>query len=115
MIRSGGPRLRGLAHTLLQRLAAIAMMAAAMAFTLQGTFIAAAQNASGGNSHYDHGYADNHALYNGHANSHVAAHVHTDGTIHRHLVDDVDGALNDHIQEPGCPCCWNAADRKSVV
>jgi hypothetical protein len=114
MTRSGGPRLRGLAHTLLQRLAVIAMMAAAMAFTLQGTFIAAAQNASGENSHFHHGYADSHGLLDGHdksdhAESHVVAHAHTDGTIHQHVVDDDDDALNDHIQEPGCPCCWNAA------
>ncbi len=109
MILSGGPRLRGLAHILLQRLAVIAMMTAAMAFTLQGTFVAAAQSASGDNSHYDHGYVDNHAFYDGHAKSHAVAHAHTDGTIHRHVVDDDDDALNDHIQEPGCPCCWNAA------
>jgi hypothetical protein len=35
--------------------------------------------------------------------------VHADGTIHRHVVDDDDDALNNHIQEPGCPCCWNMA------
>jgi hypothetical protein len=35
--------------------------------------------------------------------------VHADGTTHRHVVDDVDDALKNHIQEPGCPCCWNMA------
>jgi len=84
-------------------------MAAAMAFTIQGTFIAAAQSANGTSSHFHHGYADSHAFYDGRAKSHVVTHVHTDGTIHQHVVDDDDGALNDHIQEPGCPCCWNAA------
>ena len=101
--------MRGLAHSRLQRFAVIVMMAAAMAFTIQGTFVAAAQSASGENSHYHHGYAHSHAFYEGHAKSHVVTHVHTDGTIHRHVVDDDDGALNNHIQEPGCPCCWNAA------
>ena len=101
--------MRGLAYSRLKRFAVLVMMTAAMAFTIQGAFVAAAQNASGENSYYDHGYADNHALYDGHANSHAVAHAHTDGTTHRHVVEDDDGALNDHIQEPGCPCCWNAA------
>jgi hypothetical protein len=67
------------------------MMTAAMAFTIQGTFIAAAQSANGTNSHYHHGYADSHT-YDRHAKSHVVTHVHTDGTIHQHVVDDDDGA-----------------------
>jgi hypothetical protein len=101
--------LRGLAHSRLPRFAVVIMMAAAMAFTIQGTFVAAAQSASGENSHYHHGYVHSHAAYEGHVRSHAVAHVHADGTTHRHVVDDDDGALNNHIQEPGCPCCWNAA------
>jgi hypothetical protein len=41
--------------------------------------------------------------------AHEVVHVHADGTIHRHLVDDDDGALHEHIQDPGCPRCWNMA------
>src|SRR5205085_9416139 len=45
---------------------------------------------------------------------HEVAHVHADGTAHRHEVvvdddDDDDAALGEHIKEPGCPCCWNVA------
>jgi len=101
--------LRLYAQSLLHRFGVVIMMTATMAFTLQGTFIAASQTATGQNSHYHHGYAHSHAFYEGHAKSHVVAHVHADGTVHKHVVDDDDGALNDHIQEPGCPCCWNMA------
>jgi hypothetical protein len=84
-----------------RRFVDIAMMAAAVAFTLQGTFIA--QSATGSNSHYHPGYAQNHA------NKHIVAHVHADGTVHKHPIDDGARALNDHLREPGCPCCWNMA------
>jgi hypothetical protein len=101
--------LRLYAQSLLQCLGVVIMMTATIAFTLQGTFIAASQTVTGENSHYHHGYAHSHAFYEGHAKSHVVAHVHNDGTVHEHVVDDDDGALNDHVQEPGCPCCWNMA------
>src|SRR5262245_11772051 len=78
-------------------------MTAAFAFTIQGSFIPASLTLIGDNSHYHHGFA-----HKGHV-SHVATHVHADGTLHRHVVDDDDDGLNSHIQEPGCPCCWNMA------
>ncbi len=76
------------------------MMAAAVAFTLQATFIA--QTAAGANSHFHH------PLHQ-HAKTHLVTHVHADGTVHKHAVEDGARALNDHLQEPGCPCCWNMA------
>jgi hypothetical protein len=39
----------------------------------------------------------------------VVTHVHADGTVHQHAVDDGARALIDHLREPGCPCCWNTA------
>ena len=93
-------------RTLFRWCADIVMMAAALAFTIQGSFIA--QAATGVNGHYHHGYGQQHAVYQ-HAKSHVVAHVHKDGTVHRHAVDDGDRALKDHSQQPGCPCCWNMA------
>ena len=94
------------APTLFRWCADIMMMAAALAFTIQGTFIA--QAATGVNGHYHHGYDQQHAVHQ-HAKSHVVAHVHKDGTVHRHAVDDGSRALKDHTQQPGCPCCWNMA------
>jgi hypothetical protein len=93
-------------RTLFRWCADIVMMAAALAFTIQGTFIA--QAATGVNGHYHHGYGQQHAVHQ-HAKSHVVAHVHKDGTVHRHAVDDGNRALKDHSQQPGCPCCWNIA------
>ena len=95
----------------------IMMMAAALAFTVQGTFIA--QAATGVNSHYHHGYGQRQAVHqhavHHHAKSHVVAHVHADGTVHRHAVDDGKRALSDHSQQPGCPCCWNMAIVAAVL
>jgi hypothetical protein len=104
---SGRPGLRGFAH-IPHELAVTIMVTAALAFIFQGAFIAAAQTITGEN-HYHHGYA-----HKGHV-SHVATHVHADGTVHRHVVDDDDDGLNSHIQEPGCPCCWNMAVLMGVL
>jgi ABC-type nickel/cobalt efflux system permease component RcnA len=78
------------------------MMAAAVAFTLQGLFVATSEAATGDTSHYHHGFAFSHAHRGGATHSHVAAHVHADGTVHRHAVDDDDGALDKHLKERGC-------------
>jgi hypothetical protein len=86
------------------RFAAIVMMAATMAFTFQGTFIPTSEAETGENIHYHHGFAHRHGA---HAATHVATHVHADGTVHRHVIDDGDD--DDHLQQPGCPCCWNMA------
>ena len=94
------------ARTLFRRCAVLLMMASALAFTIQGTFIA--QAATGVNSHYHHGYGQRHAVRQ-HAKSHAIAHVHADGTVHQHAVDGGKRALKDHSQQPGCPCCWNMA------
>jgi hypothetical protein len=84
----------------------ILMMAAALAFTIQGTFIA--QAATGVNGHYHHGYGQQNTAHQ-HAKSHVVTHIHADGTVHQHAVDDGNRALKDHSRQPGCPCCWNMA------
>ncbi len=93
----------------LQRIAAIIMMAAAAAFTLQGTLIATSQAATGESGRYHHGFAHGHSQAQpaDAADSHVLTHVHVDGTVHRHAIDDDD--LDDHIKEHGCACCWNMA------
>src|SRR5882724_13165240 len=85
------------------------MMVAVLAFALQATFIAPSESATEEAGSYHHGYARSHVQHAAGAHSHEASHVHADGTAHRHLVDDDDGALDEHIQEPGCPCCWNMA------
>ena len=92
-----------------RRVSVIVMMAAVLAFALQATFIAPSNAAADHAGPYHHGYARSHAHHATGAHSHEASHVHADGTVHRHLVDDDDGALEGHIQEPGCPCCWNKA------
>ena len=94
------------ARSLIRWCADIMMMAAALALTIQGTFIA--QAATGVNGHYHHGYGQQQAVHQ-HAKTHVVAHVHADGTVHQHAVDDGKRALKDHSQQPGCPCCWNMA------
>jgi hypothetical protein len=87
------------------------MIAAAMAFIFQATFIPTSATAAGENSHYHHG----HLSYKGHTKTHIVTHVHADGTVHRHAVDGGDRALDDHLQEPGCPCCWNMAIMVGVL
>jgi hypothetical protein len=88
------------ARPLFRRVTDIVMMAAALAFALQTTFVT--QTANGANSHY-------HSSLHRHANIHAVAHVHADGTVHQHPVEYGARALSDHLQEPGCPCCWNMA------
>ena len=82
----------------------IVMMAAAVAFTLQSSFIA--QAATGTNSHYPRSHT--HSSHR-HAKEHVVTHVHADGTVHQHALDGGARTLNGHLREPGCPCCWNMA------
>jgi hypothetical protein len=87
----------------LRRAAIIVMMTAALAFALQGMFVAASEAATGDSSHYYVGFALDHA--HGVHHSHILTHRHADGTIHRHAVDDDDDALAKHIKQPG----WNMA------
>ena len=91
----------------LRRFAAIVMMAAVVAFTLQGFFVATSEAATGDVSHYQHGFVLSHAHGEGAAHSHVIAHVHADGMAHQHAVDDDDDddALDNHVKERG----WNMA------
>jgi ABC-type nickel/cobalt efflux system permease component RcnA len=103
---------------LLRRFAATLMLAAAAAFVLQGTLLATSEAATGSSSRYHHGHPHGHAPAGGDehvdsAHSHVVAHVHTDGTVHSHAVDDDD--LDDHIKEHGCACCWNMAVALGVL
>src|SRR5215470_14570509 len=74
------------------------MMTATLAFALQGIFVAASEAATGDSSHYYVDFAFHHP---GGTHSHVITHTHVDGTSHRHAVDDDDGALADHIKQPG--------------
>jgi len=101
--------LRFAAQSFFGRFAAAIMMTAVIAFTFQATFIAPSDGAAEETSPYHHGFARSHVHQQASAHPHEVAHVHADGTAHRHAIDDDDGALDDHIQEPGCPCCWNMA------
>src|SRR5262249_61341564 len=90
------------------------MLAAVGAFTMQAAFIAPSEPATGEESPYHHGFARHHVDHQADAHHHGAAHhevahLHADGTAHSHAIDDDDDALGEHIQEPGCPCCWNMA------
>ena len=92
----------------LRRLAAIIMMVAAMAFILQGTLIATSEAATGETGKYHHGMAHSHAHADDHGSgSHVVTHAHTDGTVHRHAIDDDE--LDEHVKEHGCGCCYSMA------
>ena len=99
----------------LRRLAVVIMMAATAAFTFQGAFIATSEAVTGDAGHYHHGFVPNHLSKAVSADSLVRAHVHTDGTVHRHAVDDSDAAFDDHLNEAGCPCCWNMAIAVGVL
>src|SRR5215831_16369343 len=78
------------------------MMTATLAFALQGICVAASEAATGDSSHYYLDFAFHHP---GGTHSHVITHRHADGAVHRHAVDDDDGALADHVKQPG----WNMA------
>src|SRR6516162_2238842 len=84
------------------------MMTATVAFALQGMCVAASEAATGDSSHYYLGFAFHHSGGN---HSHLATHRHADGTVHTHAVDDGDGALADHVKQPG----WNMAVVVCVV
>ena len=86
----------------LRRVAIIVMMTATLAFALQGICVAASEAATGDSSHYYLDFAFHHP---GGTHSHVITHRHADGAVHRHAVDDDDGALADHVKQPG----WNMA------
>jgi hypothetical protein len=92
----------------LRRIAVIVMMSAAVAFVLQGTLIATSQAGTGAHSHFHH---DHTAAGHGPA----LTHVHADGTVHSHVIDDDDGGLDQHIKAHGCPCCWNMAAAIGVL
>jgi hypothetical protein len=79
------------------------MIAAAMAFAFETSFIPTSETATGETDHSHQEHAPQHP-HGGHQ-THVAMHVHADGTVHRHVVD---GALDDHIRESGSPC-WSLA------
>ena len=77
---------------LVSRFAVILMMTAVLAFGLEGTFVtAAATPLTPEKSHHHHG----------HNHSHIVTHVHIDGTVHRHAVDDENGGLARHMKERG--------------
>jgi hypothetical protein len=76
---------------LVSRFAVILMMTAVLAFGLEGTFVTAATLPTPEKSRHHHG----------HSHSHGVTHVHVDGTVHRHMVDDENGGLARHMKERG--------------
>jgi hypothetical protein len=83
---------------LIRRLAVGIMLTAALAFAFQCMFVAASEAATGDTSHYYLGYVVHHTAV---THSHLITHRHSDGTIHRHAIDDDDGALAKHVKDPG--------------
>jgi ABC-type nickel/cobalt efflux system permease component RcnA len=87
----------------IRRCVAIVMMAAAMAFTFETSFITTSETAT----HEDHDHEAAPDSANGvHPKTHLITHIHADGTVHRHAVDDDE--LADHLRESGSPC-WSMA------
>ena len=89
-----------------RRFAVMTMITAVLAFTFEGTFVATAAVAApqpshhhSHTSHQDHGHSHSHS--GGQAKAHVVTHVHVDGTVHRHAVDDENGGLARHMKERG--------------
>jgi ABC-type nickel/cobalt efflux system permease component RcnA len=79
------------------------MMAAGVAFTFEISFITTSATAT----HEDHDHDAGPDSSNGaHPKTHLVTHIHADGTVHRHAVDDED--LADHLRESGSPC-WSMA------
>ena len=100
-------------RTVLRRFALIVMMTASIAFTLQGTLIATSEAATGSSGRYHHGMTHSHDDQADH--SHVVTHMHSDGTVRAHAVDDDDGALDEHVKEHGCACCYSMAIAVGVL
>jgi hypothetical protein len=86
--------LRLFARASLDQFAAIVMITAALAFTLEPTYFVTSQAARGGHAH-------SHSALSAQQASLVVTHVHADGTMHKHAVDD--GTLTRHKKEPGYP------------
>jgi hypothetical protein len=77
------------------------MMAAALAFTFETSFITTSETVT----QEDHDDALDSAS-DAHPKAHLVTHTHADGTVHRHAVDD--NAIDDHVRESGSPC-WSMA------
>jgi ABC-type nickel/cobalt efflux system permease component RcnA len=81
------------------------MMAAAMAFTIETSFITTSETATDEDHHVEHEDAAD-PSNDAHPKTHLVTHIHADGTVHRHAVDD--DAIDDHVRESGSPC-WSMA------
>jgi hypothetical protein len=78
------------------------MMAAAMAFTFETSFITTSATAA----HEDHDDALDSANV-AHPKTHLVTHIHADGTVHRHALDDDE--IDDHVRESTGSPCWSMA------
>jgi ABC-type nickel/cobalt efflux system permease component RcnA len=96
---------RSCAQSLRRRCVAVVMMAAAMAFTFETSFITTSEAATDEDHHSPHSGATD-PSQGAHPKSHLVTHIHADGTVHRHAVDD--DAIDDHVRESGSPC-WSMA------
>jgi ABC-type nickel/cobalt efflux system permease component RcnA len=97
--------MRSGARSRLRRCATVVMIAAAMAFAFETSFIPTSEAATGEHDHAHHDDAPP-ASQSDHPKNHIVSHIHADGTVHRHVVDD--GAIDDHVRESGSPC-WSMA------
>jgi hypothetical protein len=81
------------------------MIAAAVAFTFETSFISTSEAAAGEIDHPHHKHAPDQPD-GAHPKTHVVTHIHADGTVHRHAVDDDE--LDRHVRRSGSPC-WSMA------
>lgn len=86
----------------------IVMIAAMLEFTLQAAEIRPSANAVDSKAGSHHGHTADGLPYRSPAKTHIVTHVHADGTVHRHAVEDGKGAIDDHLRESGSPC-WSMA------
>jgi hypothetical protein len=80
------------------------MMAAAMAFAFETSFITTSETAERDDHDHD---AVSESANGAHPKTHLITHIHADGTVHRHAVDDDE--LAEHLRESGGAPCWSMA------
>jgi len=86
----------------------IVMIAAMLEFALQATEIRPSANAVDGKAGSQQGYTAGGLPNRSPQKTRIVTHVHADGTVHRHAVEDGNGSIDDHLRESGSPC-WSMA------
>jgi hypothetical protein len=82
------------------------MIAASMAFTFETSSISTSESAAVEIDHAHHESAPHHPDIT-HPKTHIVTHMHADGTIRRHAVDDDE--LDNHVRQQSGSPCWSMA------